>query len=175
MGKRSDELQREIREYRQRLDEKADRLSERVRSDVRDSRETVDKDLRERLQLEKYADERPLLTLAAAFGTGVLLGSCTPSAPTPSMPSMPGRDGGSSRRDSADSGGGGMLASLIGSASGALSGTIEEEVREIFSQVTRGRGNEEQRSNGERVHRHVEREHDAEAPETDIGAGRYGP
>lgn len=175
MGKTSDELQREIREYRDRLDEKASRLNERMRSDVRDSRETVDKDLRERLQLEKYADERPLLTLAAAFGTGVLLGSFTPSMPTPSMPSMPGRDGGSSRGGSSGSGGSGMLSTLISSASGALSGTIEEEVRGIFSQVTRGRGNDEQRSDSERMDRHADREHDAEASETDIGAGPYRP
>jgi hypothetical protein len=174
MGKTSDELQREIRDYRQQLDEKADRLNVGLRSDVRDSRETVDKNLRERLQLEKYADERPLLTLAAAFGTGVLLGSFTPDVPMPSMPSMPGRDGGSSQQNSSGSGGSGMLASLIGSASGALSGTIEDEVREIFSQVTRGRRDQEG-SNGDRMDRHAEREHEMEDAETQTGATKYRP
>ena len=72
MGKRSDELQREIAEYRQRLDAKVDRLDDRVRSDLRDSRETVDQDVRQRLHLDKYADARPLLTVAVAFGTGVV-------------------------------------------------------------------------------------------------------
>ena len=138
-----------------------------MRSDARDSRETVDKDLRERLQLEKFADERPLLTLAAAFGTGVLLGSFTPSVPMPSMPSMPGRDG--SSRGSTGTGGSGMLASLIGSASGALSGTIEEEVREIFSQVTRGRSDHEPRSNAEPMERPETGEQEPER----TGARRY--
>jgi len=176
MGKTSDELQREIREYRQRLDQKADRLNERVRSDVRDSRETVDKDVRERLHLDQYAEERPLLTLAAAFGTGVLLGSFTPSIPTPSVPSMPGRNGGSG---SSGSGGSGMLASLIGSASGALSGTIEEEVREIFSQISRGRddgrGASRSASSREDVDRHADREHDTSETVGAMDARKYAP
>jgi ElaB/YqjD/DUF883 family membrane-anchored ribosome-binding protein len=183
MGKRSDELQREIREYRQRLDQKADRLNERVRSDVRDSRENVDKNVRERLNLDKYAEERPLLTLAAAFGTGVLLGSFTPSVPTPSMPSMPsmpGRNGGSARGHSnSGTGGSGMLASLIGSASGALSGTIEDEVREIFSQISRGRDDRQSAgraaSSREDVDRHAEREHDTSETIGAMDARKYAP
>jgi len=141
MGKRSDELQREIADYRRQLDAKANRLDERVRSDLRDSRENVDKDVRERLHLDKYANERPFLTLATAFGAGILLGTVTPAVPTPSMPSM-GRgssDGASGRSSGTGGGGNGFLSSIMGSASGALSGTIEDEVRNLFSQVTGGR------------------------------------
>lgn len=137
-----------------------------MRSDARESRETVREDVRQRLPVETYAEERPLLTLAAAFGTGVLLGSFTPDV---SMPSMPGRNGGSARQGSSGTGGSGMLASLIGSASGALSGTIEDEVRQIFSQVTGGRSDRDERPYEERIDRHAEREHD----DARTGARRY--
>jgi hypothetical protein len=155
MGKRSDELQREIADYRRRLDAKANRLDERVRSDLRDSRETVDRDVRERLQLDKYAEERPFLTLAAAFGAGILLGSVTPSMP--SMSSGDGRTGsrGAYRGGSeSGTGGNGFLSSIIGSASGALSGTIEDEVRQLFSQVTGGRDGSSPSGSRRNIDRH---------------------
>jgi len=160
MGKRSDELQREIADYRRRLDAKANRLDERVRSGLRDSRETVDRDVRERLQLDKHAEERPFLTLAAAFGAGILLGSVTPSIPTPSMPSMSSGDGRSGSRGAyrggreSGTGGNGFLSSIIGSASGALSGTIEDEVRQLFSQVTGGRDGSSTSGSRRNIDRH---------------------
>jgi ElaB/YqjD/DUF883 family membrane-anchored ribosome-binding protein len=154
MGKRSDELQREIADYRGRLDAKVNRLDERVRSDLRDSRETVDRDVRERLQLDKYAEERPFLTLATAFGAGILLGSVTPSIPTPSMPSMSSRDG--------------------RGASGALSGTIEEEVRQLFSQVTGGREKSSDEGSRRNIDRHEDRD-DGDSSEREVtGAHRAG-
>ncbi|MEX0749723.1 MAG: hypothetical protein WD359_02860 [Dehalococcoidia bacterium] len=168
MGKRSDELQREIADYRQRLDARVNRIDERVRSDVRDSRETVDQDLRDRLHLDKYAEERPFLTLAAAFGAGILLGSTTPAVPTPSLPSFSGRDsqdGRGSRGGASGTGSMGFLASIVGSASGALSGTIEDEVRQLFSQVTGGREASRASTRGESSGsgRHVNRHEDAES------------
>ena len=136
MGKRSDELRREIDDYRRQLDSKIDRLDERVRSDLRDSRDTVDRDVRDRLHLDKYAEERPLLTLAVAFGTGILLGSVTPEMPTPSMPS---RSNGSKNNQSGSSGDSGMLSQLVGTATGALGGTIQQEIRDLIQQATGSR------------------------------------
>jgi ElaB/YqjD/DUF883 family membrane-anchored ribosome-binding protein len=129
MGKKSDELQREIREHRAYLDRKLDRVDERVRSDVERSRQTVDADLRERLHLDRYAEERPFLTLAVAFGTGFALGAVTPAVPAPSMPSMARSEGRGSRGD-------GALGSLLGMLSGSLGSTITDEVREMFRQAT---------------------------------------
>jgi ElaB/YqjD/DUF883 family membrane-anchored ribosome-binding protein len=178
MGKRSDELQREIADYRGRLDAKVNRLDERVRSDLRDSRETVDRDVRERLQLDKYAEERPFLTLATAFGAGILLGSVTPSIPTPSMPSMSSRDGRGPSRNSggneSGTGGSGFLSTIVGSASGALSGTIEEEVRQLFSQVTGGREKSSDEGSRRNIDRHEDRD-DGDSSEREVtGAHRAG-
>jgi ElaB/YqjD/DUF883 family membrane-anchored ribosome-binding protein len=171
MGKRSDELRREIADYRRRLDAKVNRLDERVRSDLQESRETVDRDMRERLQLDKYAEERPFLTMAAAFGAGILLGSLTPSIPMPSMSSRdgrgPSRNGGASE---SGTGGGGFLASIIGSASGALSGTIEDEVRQLFSQVTGGR---EKASDDRGSRRDIDRHEDDGDADSSEGEGMW--
>jgi ElaB/YqjD/DUF883 family membrane-anchored ribosome-binding protein len=138
MGKRSDELRSEIDALRRQLDSKIDRLDERVRSDFRDSRETIDRDVRDRLHIQEYAEERPFLTLATAFGAGILLGTVTPAVPTPSMP---GRRNGSRNDSQSGSSGGdaGIMAQLLGSATGALSGTLQDEVRDLFRQVTGSR------------------------------------
>lgn len=132
MGKKSDELRREITEYRQQLDARANRLEERVRNDVRDSRETADQDLRERLHIDKYAEERPFLTLAVAFGAGMVLGAVTPNPPMPSMGKS--KNGGQSQSSSSSNSG--MLSSLLGTATGSLSSTLSDEVRELFRQAT---------------------------------------
>lgn len=132
MGKKSDELRREITEYRQQLDARANRLEQRVRNDVRDSRETADQDLRERLHIDKYAEERPFLTLAVAFGAGMVLGAVTPNPPMPSV----GKSKSGSGRGQSSGSNGGMLSSLMGTATGSLSSTLSDEVRELFRQAT---------------------------------------
>jgi hypothetical protein len=90
--------------------------------------------VRDRLHIQQYAEERPFLTLATAFGAGILLGTVTPAVPTPSMP---GRSNGN--RASSGTGDGSMLAQLLGSATGALSGTLQDEVRDLVRQVTGSR------------------------------------
>ena len=146
MGKRSDELQREIADYRRHLSSRIDDLQERIRSDVRDTGGAVDQNVRERLKVTQYAEERPLLSVAAAFGGGVLLGMLTDSGGGGSQQQYNnGRYGMRSRNGGRHESGNGLLASLLGSSTGMLTGTLQEQIRGLFDDVMSDRRQPEDR------------------------------
>ena len=125
-----------------------DGLQERIRSDVRDTGGAVDQNVRERLKVTQYAEERPLLSVAAAFGGGVLLGMLTDSGGGGSQQqhSSNGRYGMRSRNGGRqESSSNGLLASLLGSSTGMLTGTLQEQIRGLFDEVMSDRRQPEDR------------------------------
>jgi hypothetical protein len=133
-----------------------DGLQERIRSDVRDTGGAVDQNVRERLKVTQYAEERPLLSVAAAFGGGVLLGMLTDSGGGGSQQQYSnGRYGmrSSGRRQES---GNGLLASLLGSSTGMLTGTLQEQIRGLFDEVMSDRRQPEDRQAQEMLQRSEE-------------------
>jgi hypothetical protein len=123
MGKTSAELEREIGEHRRRMTWKRDRLEHRVRSGVRDARDAVNDEVMSRTNINEYAQQRPLTTLAAAFGAGVLLGAVSD-----------GSGGGreeyrGDRNHQRSEQGSGLLAGMLGTVTGPLGNTIQDELR----------------------------------------------
>src|SRR4029079_10062920 len=80
MGKTPAQLEREIAEQRSRMTLKREHIEERVRGSVDDMRSTAS-DLTSKSKINQYIEHRPLTTVAAAFGTGMLLGVVSESAP----------------------------------------------------------------------------------------------
>jgi hypothetical protein len=132
MGKTSAEIEREIAAHREAVSRKRERLEERVRTDVHDARVAVSDEVLSRTKIGEYARERPLMTLAAAFGAGVLLGNITdPGAangPQPAAQRGP-RDHGAGRD--------GLLGALLGSVTTPLGGALHDEVRDLVRDVFR--------------------------------------
>jgi hypothetical protein len=137
MGKRSADIEREIAEHRQNITRKRTQLEDRVRTDVHDARVSVTDEIAERTKLGEYARERPLMTLAAAFGAGVLLGGVTDSGGGGGKES---HDGGREPRTvryrrEANGSGDGLVASLLGSITGPVGFTLQDEVRSAIRDV----------------------------------------
>lgn len=126
MGKKPDEVQREVEECRRRLDRRVSDLEQRVRTDVTDAGHTLAADVTERTGLKTQAETRPLTTLMGAFGTGMLLGVASGGGGGKRGYPEPYRDAGN---------GNGLLGELLGSASGLLGGTLQDEFRRVLDQA----------------------------------------
>jgi hypothetical protein len=145
MDKTPDQLQREIAEYRTRLDRKFEGLETRLRDDVRQVRQTAADDvggLGDRVQLRDHIERRPMTSLAAAFAGGVLLGMFGPDT------AKGAASGVRSAAAGAGSAGGGMANDLLGGVSGLLGISLQDEVR-AFVRDLAGRDHGEQRGSAE--------------------------
>jgi hypothetical protein len=124
MGKKSVELERELADHRRAMTDKRRQLDERVRDDVRDLKSGIADEITSRTRLSEYVEKRPLATMAAAFGTGVLLGAVSDSGDEPSSRRVPRGRGASN-----GSGGAGLLSGLLGTITGPLGNTVQDELR----------------------------------------------
>jgi hypothetical protein len=138
MGKRSADIEREIAEHRDSIARKRTRLEDRVRTDVHDARVSVTEEIESRTKLGDYARERPLMTLATAFGAGVLLGGMSDSGGNNDARGEQPRT--VRYRREASGAGDGMVASLLGSLTGPIGATLEDEVRSAIRDIF-GRNN----------------------------------
>jgi ElaB/YqjD/DUF883 family membrane-anchored ribosome-binding protein len=124
MGKKPAEIQREIAQQRAFIEQRLHALEDRVSDDVRDAGNAFSSQIGERTHINEYADQRPLTTLAGAFGAGILLG----------MMSDRGKGNGH-RRERGEDRGGGLFDDLMGAASGAIGGSVQTEVRQLIRDV----------------------------------------
>jgi hypothetical protein len=133
MGKRSADIEREIAEHREAIARKRMRLEDRVRTDVHDARVSVTEEIESRTKLGEYARERPLMTLATAFGAGVLLGGLSDGGGE----SEPRGEQPRTVRYHREASGGrdGMVASLLGSLTGPIGATLQDEVRSAIRDI----------------------------------------
>ena len=135
MGKTSDELQREIAQHRERMERRVDDLQNRVKTDVDDASTAVSEKV-SATKISEYVEQRPLTTLAGAFGAGIVLGLATPGGGASSRSSgRPQRAYDSGYSNGGSGGGGpldGFLAGLVGNASGMLSGKLQDEFQSLL-------------------------------------------
>lgn len=130
MGKTSDQLERELREHRDEMTRKQEALRERVREDIHDARRSVTDEISQRTKLHEYAEEHPLATVAAAFGTGIALGSFTGGGGNSDQPTKRWQES-----SGASNGGAGLLGGLLGGVAGPVAGTIQDEIRTLLRDV----------------------------------------
>lgn len=137
MSQRPADIEREINRRRQELSRHIDALNERVRGGVEDARDAFDErvdELVSRAKIDECAEQRPLLTLASAFGVGVLLGAITDPGSS--------SDSGDRRRGGRRQPGDGALSDLLGALTGALGSSatvaVQDEVRTAIRSVFHG-------------------------------------
>jgi ElaB/YqjD/DUF883 family membrane-anchored ribosome-binding protein len=135
MAKKPAEIQREIAQQRAAIERRLHALEDRVVDDVRDAGSAFTSEIGERTRINQYASERPLATVAGAFGAGVVLG----------MISDRRKGNGHRQRDGdGDDRGGGLLDEIVGVASGAIGSSVQTEVRQLIRDVL---GTDERRDN----------------------------
>ncbi|HXK34716.1 MAG TPA: hypothetical protein VNM91_11980 [Dehalococcoidia bacterium] len=131
MGKKSADIEREIAELRDSIATKIDRVRDRVRDDVKDFSSAAWDDVAERTRIGEHVEKRPMATLAAALGVGVLLGVASDGllagAQRGQQPEA--RTSHNGRRE------GGVIHTVAGTASGAVGGKLGDELRELLRQV----------------------------------------
>ena len=168
MGKRPDEIRREIAAHRSMMQSKIERLEGRVRDDVRDASEDMRHDVLERTRINEYVEKRPLTTVAGALGAGILLGVLSESVSFGGQDSARRSVSGRYREDSG-AGVSGMLDDLLRTAAGFVGGGVQHEVRELLRQVLGDESNGDARrasdGNGDGAYQWLDRD-DEYRPET---------
>lgn len=151
MGKKSADIEREIAELRDSIGTKIDRVRDRVRDDVKDFSSAAWDDVAERTRIGEHVEKRPMATVAAALGVGVLLGVVSDGL-------MAGAQRGEQPEPRASRNGrreGGLMHTVAGTASGVVGGKLGDELRELLRQVLGEAPGEDARDRGARepVHR----------------------
>lgn len=157
MGKKPDQIEREISDQRSRIGEHLGTLQTRVQDDVgvvRDEARTrmsgAFDDAKGAFGSDGIMQQHPLTTMAGALGVGVVLGVASEGFGSGARRND-GSSGGSSGRSEAApgnsaSGIGGLLASIVGPAAGTAQEELQQLVREGFDAV-RGQASETMRGN----------------------------
>ena len=138
MGKKPDDIEREIRERRALISRKMNDLQARVEGDINgvigaasDEASTVMERVSRTVRLEERMERSPLTVLAGGLGLGVLLGVASEGI------GGSGRSNGNGRRDSRngryDNGGGSSaLDGLLGGVTGAAANVVSKEISEFL-------------------------------------------
>jgi ElaB/YqjD/DUF883 family membrane-anchored ribosome-binding protein len=141
MGKGSDELEREIAEFRSQLGGKTDHVKGRVQSDVegvKDSFAQQVETVKENANyhaLEERVRQNPLTYTAGALGVGVALGMLSDKI---SVGGGSGSQGESRPQARQQDAGGGLLAGFLGNLTSNLGGTIQDEAQSLIRQAFEG-------------------------------------
>lgn len=136
MGKKPAELEREIAEHRRAMSRKRYDLEQRIRADLHDARDAASHEISERTRINQYAQERPLATVATAFGVGVLLGAVSDSRGSPRR-DYDRRPSRSEYGHDYDRGGDGLLGGLLAGITAPLGNTIQDELRTTVREFLR--------------------------------------
>ncbi len=122
MGKKPDEIQRDIARHRASMNDKAEELRERVHRDVTDARTAVQDRLGEHSNLSAFVEKRPLVTVASALGAGLVAGAVTGRGARSKDHATRTNAGGTS--------GGGFLAEALSAITGNVGSTLQGELRQ---------------------------------------------
>lgn len=136
MGKKPDEIEREIAQHREAIGRKLGELKARVRDDATELRAVAGEDLAERTGLRQQAEQRPLVTVGAALGVGMVAGAISggrraakePAQRTPSNLARAQSPADSPPAGAKDS----VIAELLGTITGGLSTTLQDELRQAL-------------------------------------------
>ena len=129
MGKKPAQLEREIADQRREMTRKREHIEDRVRGSVDDVKSTAS-ELTRKSKLNEYINERPLTTMIAAFGTGMLLGVASETAPAAARTAGHGAQSAYDR-----AGGAGLLTGVLGTVTGPLGNTLQDELRTTLRDV----------------------------------------
>jgi ElaB/YqjD/DUF883 family membrane-anchored ribosome-binding protein len=154
MGKKPDEIENEIRTYREAITRRMDDLQRRVQDDLQSVRQeakdrasTAVGGTKDALKVDNLNDsmrslmeEHALSSVAAALGVGVVLGMVSEGGSSDGAERSEGRPGyryetNGSRRNGGRSGLTSMLASFVGPAASTAQNELQDLVREGFSLV----------------------------------------
>lgn len=125
MGKTPDDIEREIAQHRADVTTKVHNLRSRVSDGMESARTNVKEQVTERAKVHEYVEQRPVMSLATAFGAGIALGALSGSI---SMGG--GRESTPSPQQQPRTSAAGGLGELIGTLTGTLSGTLQDELRQ---------------------------------------------
>ncbi|HXH21793.1 MAG TPA: hypothetical protein VNN10_07170 [Dehalococcoidia bacterium] len=151
MGRGPDQLEHQIREHREAISRRIDGLQKRVQDDLdrvsAESRMRADEAVggaRQAFDVESRVRERPMTTLAGAFGAGVLLGIVTDNA-------NGGRQEAPRYQPAAQRDEGSLLGGFAGSLWALLGPGLQEEIRESLRNAVRSLTGREARREPERA------------------------
>jgi hypothetical protein len=138
MGKKPDEIYREISEHRQAMSREKAQIERRVRDDLHTVKDRIGDHTPAPLSdIGDRVAAHPFSYMAGAFGTGIAAGMLTPGLSMSLGRGNGHHDGGSPSRDS-DGGSGPLMASLGGALSGTVVNVVEDTVRPLFKDLLAG-------------------------------------
>ena len=138
MPKRSDQLESEIAQRRQQIASRVQKLDQRVRDDIGDTKSAIGDgvgNLADRTRLTDQVEQRPLLAVASALGIGIALGAITDPGDRRDEAAAEHRKPAAANRP-------GVFGDLIGAALSSMTstagGAIQDEVRAAIQRLFRG-------------------------------------
>ena len=141
MGTNPDEIERQIREQRARIDERMYGLESRIKQDVDTARTeaanrtsgSVDS-VKEIFQPSGPIKDHPLSMMAGALGLGVVLGMVSEGLTTGNGSASNGGGRPYARPENGSSGGSSGLASMVGSLVGPAAVTAQNELQDLIKE-----------------------------------------
>jgi len=142
MGKAPADIEREIALQRELIERRIRDLEDRVSDDLRDTGhavaqkvESATETLDQKLHISEQVEQRPFTVLLGALGAGFVLGMMSDRGGGAAPRRASQIHGDTYRYERSPRGGDGMIAQLLGSASGFLGGTLGDEIRGFVAEV----------------------------------------
>ena len=159
MGKKPDEIQREIEQHRERVGQRMGNLQGRVQDDIKSVKSVMNEGASgiagrtsESLDLRSHFSEHPYTAVAGGLGLGVLLGITSEGLMKGGKGNGNASSSSGGNRNGAASGGSGTEASFLAGAMGTLTAAAGEVFKDELRQFVRGGldGNQAARPEGPR-------------------------
>lgn len=149
MGQKPDVIEQEIRETREAISNKIDRMTSRGADNVREIGSRIE-DFLEEKRIAPTAREHPFATLAGAVGLGVALGMASGAVHLPRRSRQDTREGGrdGGQRDGMSAG---ILAGILAPIEAAAVEQGTELVRQWLAPARAGSGSADRRADDEGV------------------------